>query len=336
MERGLAITENRASCSGSGGKALWKQRDCHRRTAVLGRTWQFSVPNTGRSGAARPTPAAGASLAEPAAAGTPSPLLLPPRCPPRQPAGRPARRPPTPVPASAVLSAAGGEGGGGGPARPRRPAPGALLPPARPRFRFPGGAGRIGAARRAGNELGAGPLAGAALPAPGRPPEVAGAAAGPGGRGRARKRRAGGAIPFSASRASPRAWSVSRSMGSDHERPWAKVLPLSLLCTGLLLWCVFRERTEIDERLEAVFSGQTVDSLDVASKKQRSLAAAEGEMRTGARLAAKELPKVCWPSPGYKLHRHLNGKACFSSLSAALSCKLGAPCSVPLSVLVLA
>nr|XP_009940267.1 PREDICTED: protein CCSMST1 [Opisthocomus hoazin] len=78
--------------------------------------------------------------------------------------------------------------------------------------------------------------------------------------------RGGGAIPFSASKASPRVWSVSRSMGSDHERPWVKVLPLSLLCAGLLLWCVFREGTEIDERLEAVFSGQTVDPLDVTQK----------------------------------------------------------------------
>ncbi|KAM6121627.1 ubiquinol-cytochrome c reductase complex assembly factor 4 [Phoenicopterus ruber ruber] len=76
----------------------------------------------------------------------------------------------------------------------------------------------------------------------------------------------GGAIPFSASKASPRVWSVSRSMGSDHERPWGTVLPLSLLCAGLLLWCAFREKTEIDERLEAVFSGQVVDSLDVAQK----------------------------------------------------------------------
>ncbi|XP_030316076.1 protein CCSMST1 [Calypte anna] len=48
--------------------------------------------------------------------------------------------------------------------------------------------------------------------------------------------------------------------GSDHERPWGKVLPLSLLGTGLLLWCLFRERTEIDERLEAAFSGQMADS----------------------------------------------------------------------------
>ncbi|XP_071617043.1 ubiquinol-cytochrome c reductase complex assembly factor 4 [Heliangelus exortis] len=69
-----------------------------------------------------------------------------------------------------------------------------------------------------------------------------------------------GAIPFSGSKASPRVWSVRRSMGSDHERPWGKVLPLSLLGTGLLLWCLFREGTEIDERLEAAFSGQMADS----------------------------------------------------------------------------
>ncbi|XP_009893624.1 PREDICTED: protein CCSMST1 [Charadrius vociferus] len=75
-----------------------------------------------------------------------------------------------------------------------------------------------------------------------------------------------GAIPFSTSKANPRVWSVGRSMGSDHERPWVKVLPLSLLCSGLLLWCAFREKTEIDERLEAIFSGQVVDSLDEAPK----------------------------------------------------------------------
>ncbi|XP_050569732.1 putative E3 ubiquitin-protein ligase UNKL isoform X3 [Cygnus atratus] len=54
----------------------------------------------------------------------------------------------------------------------------------------------------------------------------------------------GGAIPFSASKASPRLWSVSRSMGSDHQRPWVKVLPLSLLCGGLLLWYLKEFRTE--------------------------------------------------------------------------------------------
>ncbi|XP_030085586.1 protein CCSMST1 [Serinus canaria] len=69
-----------------------------------------------------------------------------------------------------------------------------------------------------------------------------------------------GPIPFSGSKASPRVWSVSRSMGSDHERPSVKVLPLSVLGTGLLLWCAFREKRETDERLEAVLFGQIVDS----------------------------------------------------------------------------
>ncbi|XP_051488529.1 protein CCSMST1 [Apus apus] len=74
----------------------------------------------------------------------------------------------------------------------------------------------------------------------------------------------GGALPFSGSKASPRVWSVGRSMGSDHERPWAKVLPLSLLCAGLLLWCVLREKTEVDERLEAAFSGPVAGSSEAA------------------------------------------------------------------------
>ncbi|XP_053813298.1 protein ccsmst1 [Vidua chalybeata] len=73
-------------------------------------------------------------------------------------------------------------------------------------------------------------------------------------------REGGGPIPFSGSKASPRFWSVSRSMGSDHERPSVNVLPLSVLGTWLLLWCVFREKRETDERLEAVLSGQIVVS----------------------------------------------------------------------------
>ncbi|XP_053936936.1 protein CCSMST1 [Cuculus canorus] len=66
----------------------------------------------------------------------------------------------------------------------------------------------------------------------------------------------GGAIPFASSEASPRAWSVRRSMGSDHERPWGRVLPLSLLCVGLLLWAAFRESSDIDRRLEAALAGE--------------------------------------------------------------------------------
>uniref|UniRef100_A0A8C2TG83 Protein CCSMST1 n=1 Tax=Coturnix japonica TaxID=93934 RepID=A0A8C2TG83_COTJA len=90
----------------------------------------------------------------------------------------------------------------------------------------------------------------------------------PGGAGAERCDELGdeGAIPFSASKASPRVWSVSQSMGSDYERSWVKVLPVSLLCSGLLLWCVFREKTEIDDKLEALFSGEMLDPSDASPR----------------------------------------------------------------------
>uniref|UniRef100_A0A8C5EYN4 Protein CCSMST1 n=1 Tax=Gopherus evgoodei TaxID=1825980 RepID=A0A8C5EYN4_9SAUR len=69
-------------------------------------------------------------------------------------------------------------------------------------------------------------------------------------------------IPFSTSKASPRVWSVDRSMGSDYRRPWVKVLPVSLLGIGLLLWCVFREEAEVDKQLGAVFHQQVPGLLD--------------------------------------------------------------------------
>uniref|UniRef100_A0A8C9F2U1 Protein CCSMST1 n=1 Tax=Pavo cristatus TaxID=9049 RepID=A0A8C9F2U1_PAVCR len=102
--------------------------------------------------------------------------------------------------------------------------------------------------------------AGVALPLPGGAGRTAAGAANADPEGE-------GAIPFSASKASPRVWSVSQSMGSDYQRPWVKVLPLSLLCSGLLLWCAFREKTEIDERLEALLSGQIADPLDAEIKR---------------------------------------------------------------------
>lgn len=98
-----------------------------------------------------------------------------------------------------------------------------------------------------------------------------------------------GAIPFSASKASPRVWSVSQSMGSDYQRPWVKVLPLSLLCSGLLLWCAFREKTEIDDRLEALLSGQIVDPLNAA---QQSSAPSQLQKERWWVPVVKELPKV--------------------------------------------
>uniref|UniRef100_A0A8C5EF48 Si:ch211-231f6.6 n=1 Tax=Gouania willdenowi TaxID=441366 RepID=A0A8C5EF48_GOUWI len=57
-------------------------------------------------------------------------------------------------------------------------------------------------------------------------------------------------IKFSTSKASHRTWNVESSMGSQYSRPWWKVLPVSLVFISFLLWCVFREETEIDAQLE--------------------------------------------------------------------------------------
>ncbi|KAA8581704.1 ubiquinol-cytochrome c reductase complex assembly factor 4 isoform X2 [Etheostoma spectabile] len=57
-------------------------------------------------------------------------------------------------------------------------------------------------------------------------------------------------IKFSTSKASHRTWKVNRSMGSQFERPWWKVLPISLIFTSFLLWCTLRGETDIDVQLE--------------------------------------------------------------------------------------
>ncbi|XP_029933818.1 ubiquinol-cytochrome c reductase complex assembly factor 4 [Myripristis murdjan] len=57
-------------------------------------------------------------------------------------------------------------------------------------------------------------------------------------------------IKFTTSKASHRSWRVDRSMGSQFQRPLRKVLPISLLGIGFLLWCAFRGETDIDAQLE--------------------------------------------------------------------------------------
>uniref|UniRef100_UPI003AB0913C ubiquinol-cytochrome c reductase complex assembly factor 4 n=1 Tax=Centroberyx gerrardi TaxID=166262 RepID=UPI003AB0913C len=57
-------------------------------------------------------------------------------------------------------------------------------------------------------------------------------------------------IKFSTSKASHRTWRVDRSMGSQFERPWWKVLPISLFGISFLLWCALRGETDIDAQLE--------------------------------------------------------------------------------------
>ncbi|XP_053476649.1 protein ccsmst1 [Ictalurus furcatus] len=57
-------------------------------------------------------------------------------------------------------------------------------------------------------------------------------------------------IKFSTSKASHRTWKVERSMGSRFQRPWWKVLPISVFTIGFLLWCIFRQENDIDRALE--------------------------------------------------------------------------------------
>lgn len=57
-------------------------------------------------------------------------------------------------------------------------------------------------------------------------------------------------LKFSTSKASHRVWRVNQALGSREERPWWKVLPVSLFGICFLLWCVFRKGSEIDKKLE--------------------------------------------------------------------------------------
>lgn len=57
-------------------------------------------------------------------------------------------------------------------------------------------------------------------------------------------------IKFSTSKASHKSWRVDRSLGSQFERPWWRVLPISVFAVGFLLWCAVREETDVDVQLE--------------------------------------------------------------------------------------
>ncbi|KAL7373101.1 hypothetical protein ABVT39_027533 [Epinephelus coioides] len=57
-------------------------------------------------------------------------------------------------------------------------------------------------------------------------------------------------IKFSTSKASHRTWKVDRSTGKQFERPWWKVLPISLIFGSFMLWCALRSQTDIDSQLE--------------------------------------------------------------------------------------
>uniref|UniRef100_A0A3Q3MKI7 Ubiquinol-cytochrome c reductase complex assembly factor 4 n=1 Tax=Labrus bergylta TaxID=56723 RepID=A0A3Q3MKI7_9LABR len=76
-------------------------------------------------------------------------------------------------------------------------------------------------------------------------------------------------IKFSTSKASHRTWKVDQSMGSKFQRPWWKVLPISLCASAFLLWCALREETDIDEKLERKLYEQLPGLL--SDKKRRKI-----------------------------------------------------------------
>ncbi|KAK2820237.1 hypothetical protein Q5P01_023196 [Channa striata] len=57
-------------------------------------------------------------------------------------------------------------------------------------------------------------------------------------------------IKFSTSKASHRTWKVESSMGSQFQRPWGRVLSVSLFVAAFLLWCALRGETDVDAQLE--------------------------------------------------------------------------------------
>ncbi|XP_056392510.1 ubiquinol-cytochrome-c reductase complex assembly factor 4 [Hyla sarda] len=72
-------------------------------------------------------------------------------------------------------------------------------------------------------------------------------------------------LKFSTSKGSHRRWTVAQSFGSDYQRPWWKVLPVSLFLTAVLLWACFREETEIDEILYRPVS-ELLEGIDKGDK----------------------------------------------------------------------
>lgn len=57
-------------------------------------------------------------------------------------------------------------------------------------------------------------------------------------------------IKFSTSKASHKTWNVDKSLGSSYERPWWKVVPISVFGVVFMLWCILRRETNVDEQLE--------------------------------------------------------------------------------------
>uniref|UniRef100_H0XIH6 Ubiquinol-cytochrome c reductase complex assembly factor 4 n=2 Tax=Otolemur garnettii TaxID=30611 RepID=H0XIH6_OTOGA len=80
----------------------------------------------------------------------------------------------------------------------------------------------------------------------------------PGGRARAQPAASGEEddpdrpIQFSSSKAVPLRWKVEQSLGKEQQRPWWKVLPLSVSLMVLVIWFYVRPETSTDQWLRQV------------------------------------------------------------------------------------
>lgn len=70
-----------------------------------------------------------------------------------------------------------------------------------------------------------------------------------------------GAIKFSTSKASGSVWSVEKALGGGHQKPWWKVLPLSLAAIAFLVWCILRKETEVDRIMGQTLSDHFPDLI---------------------------------------------------------------------------
>ncbi|CAK6444849.1 unnamed protein product [Pipistrellus nathusii] len=69
-------------------------------------------------------------------------------------------------------------------------------------------------------------------------------------------------IQFSTSKANPTHWTVEHSLGKEGQRPWWRVLPISLSLMILLIWCFAREETSTDHWLKQILEEEEPEPSD--------------------------------------------------------------------------
>lgn len=73
-------------------------------------------------------------------------------------------------------------------------------------------------------------------------------------------------IQFSSSKASPSRWTVEQSLGRGRQRPWWRVLPLSLSLMVLVIWCFFRQETSADRWLRQILEEEVPEPGDLSEE----------------------------------------------------------------------